>query len=68
MNHFIIYVIGYVVGMCVGVLLILGYKDIHNIDLPEEYTQISQDYHKPDTLIGFYMNNKLHIEFIPKNK
>lgn len=38
------------------------------IDLPEEYKEISKDHYKPDTLLGFYIDDKLYIEFKPKTK
>lgn len=37
-------------------------------DLPEEYKAISKDINKPDTLIGYYKNDVLVIEFINQLK
>lgn len=37
-----------------------------NLDLPEEYQEISKCSCKHDTLLGYYKDGKLVIEFKPK--
>ena len=67
MKDFLTWLIGYMIGVFVGWSITQGYnKD--KLELPEEYTQISTNHYKPDTLLGFYINDKLHIEFKPKTK
>lgn len=58
------FLIGLGLGMVIGEYTFATPK----LNLPEEYKQISQDHYKPDTLLGFYIDNKLHIEFKPKSK
>lgn len=44
-----------------------GYKyNKNSIDVPEEYKEISKDKSKPDTLLGYYRNDTLVIEFKTK--
>lgn len=59
--------------LCIAiyVLLIAIVCLIHNhkhkeyvIDLPEEYSQISKDQERPDTLTSYIKNDTLHIEFL----
>lgn len=33
------------------------------VDLPEEYIEISHDHNNPNTLLGFYRNNTLYIQY-----
>lgn len=40
------------------------YNNTPTIDLPEEYDQISNDPHRPDTMIAFYRGNKLFFRFV----
>lgn len=65
MNDFLRIIVPLIIGMIIGIFIILDYKE-DTLDLPENYKQISQDHYKPDTLLGFYIDNKLHIEFKSK--
>lgn len=43
------------------------YKSKQQVDLPEEYECIaSRNKYKPDTLLGFYDNNIVYIQFKTK--
>ncbi len=49
--------------------IICGYSFLNSkIDLPEEYKLISKDHFKPDTLLGYYIDDKLYIEFKQKKR
>lgn len=38
------------------------------VDLPEEYQAISTSPVEPDTLVGYYINDTLHITFIGEHR
>jgi hypothetical protein len=39
-----------------------------SVDLPEEYKELSHNSSKPDTLLGYYDNDTVYIEFTGKHR
>lgn len=56
------------VVICIVFIILAGLSyDCHNektiVDLPEKYQQLSHDSAKPDTILAFYDNDTVYIEF-----